>query len=278
MSQLFDYQTHFAYLNDRLGIKGAPRGSKTKFSAYLRIQPAFLSQVLAQKHSLSLEQADLANQFFDHSSEESDFFLLLVGNDRAATASLKKHFETQIGNILKKRMRVMERLGRKAEISHETKGVYYSSWLYSAAHIGCTISRLRTRKALAQELKVPTEVLGKVLDFLEENNLLRREESAYVPTESWVRLDKESPHIIKHHTNWRLKAIENLEIQTDKDLHYSGVFSIDKKTALRLKDQFLDFLKAQLKEFEAAKEEELFVIGVDFFQLMKGKDLNDKEL
>lgn len=275
MESIFDHKSQYSYLSLRLNQRGPGqlKGIKTRFASQLRIQPAYLSQVLAQKYALSLEQADLANQFFDHSSEESEFFLLLVSHDRAGTASLRNHFETQIASVLKRRQLVVERLGRKMEISDEVKSIYYSSWLYSAMHIGCTIPRLRTRKAVAQELSISTEQAGKILDFLENNSLLKKQGGEYLTTESWVRLDKESPHINKHHANWRQKAIQSIDTQTNEDLHYSGVFSMDAATAAKIKDGFLEYIKSQLKNIETAKEENLFTIGLDFFQVTgKAKD------
>ena len=269
MTSIFESKSHFEYLKERFQSGSAERGEKTRFSQSLRIQPAYLSQILARKYSLSLEQAELANQFFDHSTEESEFFLLLVSRDRAGTVSLKKHFDAQMNAILKKRLQVVERLGRKVEISAEAKGIYYSSWIYSAIHISCTIPELRTRKALAQQFSLPLELVGKVLDFMVENSLLAKEGDEYLPTQTWIRLDRESPHIARHHTNWRQKAVQNLEVQTDEDLHYSGIYSMDLKTAAQIKDRFLDFIKAQIKEIEAAPEKELFVIGIDFFNPIK---------
>lgn len=269
MDSIYDAKNHFEYLKYKLDPRKTARGIKTKFSEYLRVQNAFLSQVLAEKYPLSLEQADLANQFFDHSKEESEFFILLVSRDRSGTKTLKSHFENQIQIILKKRQLVIERLGRKSELDDTAKGVYYSSWLYAAIHVACTISELQTRSSLALYFGISLEVTGKVLDFLVEQNLLIKEFEYYKVTKTWVRLDKDSPHIIKLHSNWRQVAIRDLEIQTNEDLHYSGVFSMDKKTALRIKDQFMDFIKAQLKQIEIAEEKELYVFNGDFFSLKK---------
>jgi len=168
---LFDYRTHYEYLKIKLSPQNKGREAKAQFSEFLRIQPAFLSQILAQKYSLSLEQADLANQYFDHSTEESDFFIFQVSRDRAGTKSLRQYYDQQILSILKKRLLVVERMGRKAT----------------------------------------------------------------------------------HHSNWRQRAIQNLLKQDDRDLHFSGVYSLDKKTADKIKEEFMEFLKYRLKNIESSK-------------------------
>ena len=269
MLTVFDFSSHFEYIRTRLDSKKNKRGVKSQFAEYVRILPAYLSQVLKEKYALSLEQADLANQFFDHSIEESDFFLLLTSKDRAGTESLKKRYQSHINEILSKRKLLVERLGKKKELSNEAQGIYYSSWLYSTIHVACTIESLRTSKALSEHLDVPIEIVGKILNFLEEHSLLVKDMESYKTTNNWLRLGKNSPHIVKHHTNWRLQAINNLETQTDDDLHYSGIFSLDDKTAQKVKNEFLDFLKQQLKTFESARETDLFAIGIDFFKPFK---------
>lgn len=269
METIFNFQTHYDYLKTKLDPRKSSRGVKAQFANAIQVLPSFLSQVLKEKYALSLEQADLANHFFDHSNEESDFFILLTSRDRAGTASLRKHYHTQINDILEKRKQLIERLGKKKEISPEAQGVYYSSWMYSAVHVACTIEALSTRKAIAEHFNLPIHLVEKILNFLEQQSLVIKNTDSYKTTENWLRLGKESPHIIKHHTNWRIKAIEDLEVQTDQDLHYSGIFSIDEKTANSTKENFLTFLKEQTKSFELAKETDLYAIGIDFFKPFK---------
>lgn len=266
METIFDHKTHFSYLKSRLTHR---RGAKAQLAAYLRIQPAFLSQVLAEKYCLSLEQAEEANGYFDHATDEAHFFILLVSRDRAGTQGLHRHFDQQIQAVLKKRLSVVERLGRKVEISEEVKGIYYSSWLYAAAHVAATIPQLSTRRAMAECFDIPIEIMTKILDFLVEHQMLTKVDDSYRTNQNWVRLDRGSPHIVKHHTNWRQKAIQNFEVQTERDLHYSGVFSLDEKTALTIKDRTLEYLKQTVNTIDGVPEERLYVMGFDFFQLGK---------
>lgn len=267
MSELFNCSRHDEYLKLRLEGPQIPRGYKSQFAEALRIQPAFLSQVLARKYALSLEQADLANQFWGHSDEESQFFLLLVSRDRSGSASLKRHFDQQLQSSLKKRTLVIERLGKRHTISEEATSIYYSSWIYSAIHVACTIKELQTRTALSERLKLPLDLVNRVLGFLVENKLLEKKGERYQPSQKWLRLDKSSAHISKHHSNWRQKVVQNIELQTDADLHYSGIYSLSAKSAEKIHDRFLEFLKQQVKEIEQSPEEDLFCICTDFFRL-----------
>jgi uncharacterized protein (TIGR02147 family) len=269
MSSIYKYANHYKYLRDRLDSKRSARGTKSRFAEFVQIQAAFLSQVLSEKYPLSLEQADLANEFLEHSKSEGEFFLLLVSRDRAGSHRLRKHFDEQIEQQRAKANQLVARLGQRGQVvSPEAKGIYYSSWIYSAIHVACTIEKLQTRNKLAQHLRLPSDLVAEVLHFLIENQLLKKEDERYLPTETWLRLDKASPHIIKHHSHWRQKAIESLELETAEDLHYSGVFSMDAATAAIIKENFLEFFKKQQILIAAAPEEELFSIGIDLFRLI----------
>jgi Domain of unknown function (DUF4423) len=124
---------------------------------------------------------------------------------------------------------------------------------------------------LAQYLQIPIEKIEVILEFLLKHHLIKKENDRFEVTQNWVRLDRLSPHIIKHHTNWRLQAIRNLENASETDLHYSGVYSIDASAASQIKNHFLDFIKSELKIVENAPEKDLYVLSTDLFSLCKNK-------
>ena len=83
---LFEYSDYKLYLSDKIdGMPKHGRGERSKLAEALRCHLAYVSQVLKGEAQLSLEQADIINQYFDHSPDEADFFLLLVQAARAGT-------------------------------------------------------------------------------------------------------------------------------------------------------------------------------------------------
>ncbi len=266
---VFDFTQHASYLDFRLTDPALKRGAKSRFAEALRIQPAFLSQVLAEKYPLSLEQADLANQFFDHSRDEAEFFLMLVGRDRAGTDSLKKYFSGKIAQLLEQRVILADRLEPRREIDERTKGIYYSSWLYSAVHVGCSIPTLQTRRAIIEHFRISPELADSILDFLLEAGMLMKDGDRFLITQTWARVDGRSPHIRNHHTNWRMKSIDHLDELNVDELHYSGVFSADLETIEKIRIHFADFIAQQVKLIEPAPEKELFSITADVFRIRK---------
>lgn len=267
---VFDYSHYKPYLNQSLNSKGAARGRKAQAAAAMQMQPAYLSQVLKGMAHLSLEQAELLNSFFLHTEEESHFFLLLVQKDRSGTKRLQSYFQKQIDQTLKNRMILTQRLGNTThQLTEPQKQQYYSSWVYAAAHIAVTIPELQNKKALCQFLNIKPDKLLIVLDFLTSAGLIEQKGEHLYPGTARVRLGNDSHHIIKHHSNWRLQAIESLEKEEIHDLHYSGVMSISEKDVEKIKNQLLENIKNVAAITQDSAEEKLYVIGIDFFNLMK---------
>ena len=136
-------------------------------------------------------------------------------------------------------------------------------------HIALTIPELQTLPALAEHLNISKTRLGTILEFLCLTGLAKKEASHFTVGDVQVRLGNSSPNIIKHHANWRQQAIESLERETLSDLHYSGVVSISEQDALKIKDQTLKFIQDSLKTIRASKEEKLFCLNLDFFDMEK---------
>lgn len=165
-------------------------------------------------------------------------------------------------------MEITERLGKTTEISESTKGIYYSSWMYAAVHVALTIPHLRKINSLKEYLGITRSKILEVLHFLETHQLVIRQNDEFHPTQKWIRLDRKSPHVIKLHTNWKNKAILSLDEEKESDLHFSGIYSLDDKTAATIREALLDSISRQVKKIEQAPEKDLFVLNMDFFKLI----------
>lgn len=268
MSSIFEFENHFSYLKFRLG-SAKERGIKGHFSAHIQIQPAYLSQVLAGKFSLSLEQADLASSFLELTVEESDFFLLLVSRDRAGTVKLKERFSKQIDFFLERRTSIVARFGAKAEVPEDLRGIYYSSWLYMAVHVALNVPKLRKPSNLSDYLGVSKEKILLILMFLEKHGFAVRKGDEFYTEQKSIRLGRESSQISQLHANWRNQAIQSLDSCRDEDIHYSGVFAIDAKTSSIIREALLENLHKHLKMVETAPDEEVYAYSFDFYKLNK---------
>ncbi|MGE3263075.1 MAG: TIGR02147 family protein [Bacteriovoracia bacterium] len=264
---VFEYKTYKDFLQATLGGKKQRKGQKSALAKALGCQPTYISQVVHSSADFSLEQAEKAARFLGLSKEEQNYFLALVQKDRAGTNELKAHFSERLQELLEKRLTVKERLGHGKALTKEDQSIYYSSWHYAAAHIAVTIPELQSRERLSSVLRVPKKRMREVLDFLEKTGLIKEEAGKLSPGPTQIRLGNESENIIKHHTNWRLRALDSLDKEDIRELHYSAVVSLSKTDVIKVKDLILANMKENIEVIKASKEEELYCYAVDFFNI-----------
>ncbi len=266
-SSIYDFADYKAFLLWKAGPTGSRKGIRGAMAKTLRCQPTYVSQVLNSGAHFSLEQAEALASFFGLTSEETHFFLLLLQRDRAGTQTLKKYFSQQIEKVLTDRLNVKARVGTQSVLTPENQSMYYSSWCYAAVHIALSIPTLRTKESLASALGISLSRVAEVLDFLTKAGLVELSGSEYITTNLQVFLGKESHNILKHHTNWRNKAMQSLDRETLRDLHYSAVYSLSEKDVLKIKDKILEFISETVQTVKESKEESLYCWCVDFFDL-----------
>jgi uncharacterized protein (TIGR02147 family) len=264
---VFDYRDYKIYLNDVIVNRPERgRGMKSAIAEALGCQKAYVSQVLSGNAQFSLEQADSLNEFLGHSPDERHFFLLLIQLARAGKPSLVKYFEEQIKQIAENRLIIKERLRIKDTLSREHQAVYYSAWYYSAIHIMLGIERYQTKEALSKHLGLSQKRVTEVLDFLVSLGLAKQRSLGQFeigPTR--MHLERDSPMISKHHTNWRMSAIRSLERASEDELHYSVVASMSEEDRIKVKAMIVKFIQETMGVVHASKDEGVHCLALDFF-------------
>jgi hypothetical protein len=266
---VFDFNAYKPFLKAWIASRPAKgRGEKSKIAAFIRCHSAYVSQVFTAGAHLSLEQGSLLNEYMGHNLQESRFFLLLLQKDRAGNASLKKHFETEIQEILASRMLLRNRLANAKTLDPKDQAQYYSSWIYGAVHMLISMPQFQTREAIAQRLGLPLAKITETLSFLGEAGLAKESGGIFTPGVASIYLPENSPLIAKHHGNWRLKALQSMETPQLLDVHYSAVATIregdlEKLRAILVKA--VEDLRGTIRE--SSPEDSLVCYSVDLFRL-----------
>lgn len=266
---IFEFKRYKHYLTAIAGTKVVRRGVKAALAAAAGCQPSYFSQVLYGKSHLSLEQADRISRHLKHSDDESEFFLILVNFERAGTTELRAHYSKQMERSLERRLKLTARFESKNTLSEENKQKYYSSWTYAGIHIATTIPALQTSEALAEYFRLPVRMIKQCLDFLMESGLIIFEKGRYKNSENSIRLGNDSHLILRHHTNWRLQAIDSLEGERPKDFHYSSVITLSEIDVIRIKESLLSAVQSTKEIVLNSPAEKVYTFNIDFFSLRK---------
>jgi uncharacterized protein (TIGR02147 family) len=226
-----------------------------------------VSHVLQAESHFNLEHAEKINRTLHHSKEESHFFLLLVQLARAGTEPLRDYFREQMRAVLDRRLEVKNRLSNETKLSFEESSRYYSSWVYGAVRVATSIPALRTRDTIARRLQIEPEKLTEILDFLTACGLVDEKNGEYAISSKSMHLGNDSALIMKHHTNWRVRAIASFDREQLRDLHYSSVLSLSRKDAIAIKAILLDAVEKLDEKVAASPEETLYSFCMDFYEL-----------
>ena len=266
---IYQYLSYKAYLNDHIDSKpGHGRGLRSKLAEALNCQTSHISQVLSGESHFNFEQADLVSEFLGHTKDEARFFLLLVHHERAGTPSLKNKIREQIQETQSKRLVLKDRVDVKTVLSKEDQATYYSSWHYAVVHVMLTIEAFQNKDRLAKRLGLSTRRISEILEFLESIGLAKQEAGKYKVGEARIFLGSDSPMITKHHTNWRMQAIQSLDREDFRDdLHYSSAVTVSLKDAFHIKSvliKHIEEIKAAVRDSGA---EEGYCFALDFFKI-----------
>lgn len=265
---VFDFLDYKKYLLEKISsLPSKGRGVRLALSDFLGCQTAYTSQVLNQQVHFSLEQAVRINKFFNHTQEESRFFLLLVQLGRAGSFELEEFLRIEIQEILTQREDIQNRINVKENLDEMNQHIYYSSWHYAAIHVVLSIPGYDNAKSISQYFGMEQSQVQEILDFLTSTGLVNEKEGKYLIGQTRIHLSKKSIQIRRHHTNWRNRAIHSIDENSPKDFHYSSVLTISQKDIKRVKkilNNALDECKEIIRE---SPEEVVQVFNVDLFQL-----------
>ena len=274
-NSIFDYKDYKSYLIDALNARAEEheeRGVRSRLAEAAKCHTAYVSQVLNGRAHFSLEQAELVSRFLGHSKDEAAFLLLLVQHNRAGTATLKVHFDEQLKSLAEKQLVLKNRLEFQKTLGREDQATFYSSWHYSAVHVLVSVPGCNTERGIAKYLNLPIPKVTEILDFLQSVGMVTKNEGRYTVGTSHTHLEHDSPMITKHHTNWRMKAVQSFDESALNDLHYSSVITCSQEDSLKIKTALIRAIEEVRAIVKPSKDEAGFAYCLDFFHLKPNRE------
>lgn len=108
-----------------------------------------------------------------------------------------------------------------------------------------------------------------ILNFLLSIGLCDLSNGLYLMKSQSIHLEKGSPHLYRHHNNWRIKAIETTDKITNEELMYTAPMSVSKKDFAIIRQQLSDTIKSITDKAIDSEAEDLVYFGIDFFRIRK---------
>lgn len=270
MKTVFDFTDYKSFLGHTEDArKSYERGFRTKLAEFIGCQSGYISHVLNGSAHFSLEQTLRVAKFLELPASEQKYLLLLVELARAGTKELKEHFEFELKTLRETHLNIKERVGDAQSLSEKNQAIYYSSWHYLAVHVLVSLDGYDNSKSIADALKIPEDLVGKILLFLIQNGIVVESKGTLKPGLTQVHLNRESPLIRQHHTNWRIAAIQSLVNDIKTDIHYSTVSTLSRADAEKLRAEMVSLIEKYVATVAPSKEETMVGFNLDFYSLIK---------
>lgn len=271
MVSIFEFDDTKSYLKAHLRkLPKQGHGEASKIARHLSVSSTFISQVLSGERHLTPEHAHALANYLGLSLLENDFLFWLVQLDRAGTADLKTHVREKLRALKEQAIQLVNRVEAKKILSDEEKSIFYSSPLYSAVHLyASTHAKGRTFEEIIERFEIPRARANEIVRFLREANLLTEHDGRYQMGVQSTHVPQGSPHLLKHHANWRIKAIQTSETLSERELMYTSQVSLSEKDFERLREEMAKLIKSFLDTVHASPAEEIACFNLDWFWIRK---------
>lgn len=265
---IFDYENYKIYLKKRIQeMPRRGRGTSQKLASFLQIQPSHLSQVFNGSVDLSLEQAQKVTEYFEMRESESEYFLTLVSFARAGTKKLRDHYLKSIQKQQSLSHKLMNRVMYDRILDEKSQAQFYSQWYYSAIRLLTSIPEFQNPDRIADHLGLPIKTVNIVVDFLLQMGLCQRKDDILTMGDARTFIASDSPHVHRHHGNWRLKCLAQIENLGGDELMYTNPVTIAKADFPRVRAKIVELITEFSEIVKESPAEELALLNIDWVRI-----------
>jgi len=266
---IFEAKDYRSYL--KVHIKGLPnkgRGELSRIAHALNVNTTLLSQIFAGTRDFNLEQGLQLSKYLGHTELETEFFLLMVQVERAGTHDLKLLFQKKMQTLKTEALKLSKRITTERTLDEHEKSVFYSSWIYSATHLFTSLSAKGVSvEDVCERFDISRSKANEILQFLLRSGLCTEDNGRFKMGVQSTFVSQGSPHLLKHHSNWRVKAIQKSESLKEKEMMFTGQVSISEKDFAELREHLTNFIKQASEKVQKSKPDEIACLNIDWFWL-----------
>jgi uncharacterized protein (TIGR02147 family) len=265
---VFNFEDYRAFIRKR--VDAMPRkghGEFRKMAEFLGIQTSMLSQIMAGHREMNAETAASLCEYFGLNDLESDYFLCLVQIERAGSARLKAQLRRQLEMLHARSAEVEKRVSKTHELDDTARATFYSQWYYSGIRLLTAIEGMTSIDAIVQRVRLPRGAVARAVEFLLSHGLCQSKNGKLSYGPQSTHIGANSPLVTRHHLNWRLKAMENLEGLKPSELVFTSPVVVSVKDAEIIRRKLLDAIEDCVKVVDQSPSERLMCLNVDWVEI-----------
>ena len=264
---IFNSKSTKDLLNSRL--KTLPKrghGESRRIASALGVSTTLISHILSGERILTPEQTAKLGEYLSLLSLETDYLVTLNQYERAGSDTLKKYWKGKLETIKTESKVVSKRIDTKRLLTDEERAIFYSHPFYSAIRLWASTSPAGKRlEEIIERFELSRPKALKIINFLLSSGLLTQEADKYKMGTLSTHVESNSPHLLRHSANWRLKAIQYSQDLNDDELMFTSPVSLSKNDFEILREKMVLLIKDFLETVKLSPEEEIACFNLDFF-------------
>ncbi len=267
---VFNFNDYRDYLASWLEDARSRRVSNlSRLASAIGVHTSFLAHVLSGAKNLSFEQAAEVSEVLQHSAHEREYFFALLQIERAGSVKLRKYWQEKRAAVKKEREAVRSRLGDHHELTAEERAIFYSSWIYVAVWVATDIAGGQSLEQIAERFRLPRDKALEVLEFLLRTGVCVRQGSLYKMGTSIVYVPNDHALVVKHHSNWRLRALQKMDTRKATELFLTSPMSMSRSDFARVREIFARAVEESLAICRESKSDDVYCLNIDLFEALR---------
>lgn len=265
--EIFDFNEYKDYIRFRIHSPENARGYSASLARAAGIHGSFLSKVLSTHVHLTPDQGADFCAFWNLKDDETAYFLGLLNLARSSSKNLQSLIKKDLKTLKKKRDLLSQRFARSEAVESGNTGRYYSSWYFICIHMLLEIPQYRTPLQIAKRLGLSIDAVNTALAALAEMGLAEENAGQWKSKKSDLHLDRDSVWATVHYSSWLNRTILKLQEGGPREVTFSSVLTVTKKTAEEIKRLLISDLEEIRTKVIHSASEELYYLGINFYQV-----------
>ncbi len=265
---IFEADDYKSWVNARiLTMPKRGRGQYARLAETLNTNSAVIAQVFKGDRDLTADQAVLLAEYWGLTKLERQFLILLVNHSRAGSVRYKHVLEEEREVLRRQARDLKSRVHQTKELTEEAKAVLYSNWYYLAIWSLTAIPGFDNVDSLAQRLGLSRSKVSQALALLLKHGLVVESKGRLKIGPTLLHLEADSPLSSRQHQNWRLKAFQRYESQTESEFFYTAPVTLSERDVARLREKVMQFVAESVDLIKDSPSEKLYCFCLDWFEV-----------
>ncbi len=252
-------------------IKSFPkkgRGQLLQIAKLLDIHTTMVTHIFKGNSHLNIDQSLLLATHFGLNQLETEYFVTLVNRDRSINGNgSREYFSTQLSRLKDRTLNLKERIESKTTLKEEDQAIFYSAWYFSAVRLITALKGFSSAEVIAKHFGLSQKTVNRVIEFLVSRGLCKNENGKLSIGETQTFVDRDSLLIQRHHSNWRLRIMEQLHEVHNDELVFTNPITIAKKDFAKIREELVLFIDKYRQIADPSDPQELCCLNIDWVRI-----------